>query len=91
MELFDSSALVQCIREAVRNELKTILKEKRNLSSDPKKEESLLTKKEMADELDISLVTLTDWMKKGLPYHRLHSRIYFRKEDVFNSMKSFSK
>lgn len=91
MELFDSSALVQCIKEAVRNELKTVLKEKKLLNSESQKEESLLTKKEMAEELDISLVTLTDWMKKGLPYQRLHSRIYFRKDDVFNSMKKFSK
>jgi hypothetical protein len=91
MELFDSNALVLCIKEAIRNELKLILKEKNNISSTAQKEESLLTKKQMAEELDISLVTLTDWMKKGLPHQRLHSRIYFRKDDVFNSMKKFSK
>jgi hypothetical protein len=91
MELFDSNALVRCIKEAVRSELQIALKEKRLLNSEPQKEEKLLTKKEMAEELDISLVTLTDWMKKGLPYQRLHSRIYFRKDDVFNSMKKFSR
>lgn len=91
MELFDSSALVRCIKEAVRSELQTVLKEKKLQNSEQQKEEKLLTKKEMAEELDISLVTLTDWMKKGLPYQRLHSRIYFRKDDVFNSMKKFSR
>ncbi|MBT2161291.1 helix-turn-helix domain-containing protein [Zobellia barbeyronii] len=91
MELFNSNALVECIRDAIRSELKSISKEQNNTSYTPQKEESLLTKKEMAEELDISLVTLTDWMKKGLPYQRLHSRIYFRKEDVFSSMKKFSK
>lgn len=91
MELFDSSALVRCIKEAVRSELQTVLMEKKLLNSEQQKEEKLLTKKEMAEELDISLVTLTDWMKKGLPYQRLHSRIYFRKDDVFNSMKKFSR
>ena len=91
MELFDSSALVRCIKEAVRSELQVVLKEKRLFNSEQQKDEKLLTKKEMAEELDISLVTLTDWMKKGLPYQRLHSRIYFRKDDVFNSLKKFSR
>jgi len=91
MELFDSSALVRCIKEAVRSELQVALKEKRLLNSEPLKEEKLLTKKEMAEELDISLVTLTDWMKKGLPYRSKHSRIYFIKEDVFNSLNKFPK
>lgn len=89
MQLFDTTALTQCIREAVRSEIKSLLKEKSVFSGAKEKEEKLLTKKEMAEELDISLVTLTDWMKKGLPYQRLHSRVYFRKEDVFDSMDKF--
>lgn len=91
MQLFDSNALLECIREAVRKELKMVLLDKNMMSPTTQKEEKLLTKKEMAEELDVSLVTLTDWMKKGLPYQRLHRRIYFRKDDVFNSMKKFSK
>lgn len=89
MELFDSSALTKCIKDAVRSELNLIFKDKRILNSEPAKKEKLLTKKEMAEELDISLVTLTDWMKKGLPFHRLHRRVYFKKEEVLNSMKSY--
>lgn len=90
MQLFDSTALIECIREAVRSELKTLIKVQKNMGEEAQKEDKLLTKKEMAEELDISLVTLTDWMKKGLPYQRLHSRIYFRKKDVFNAMHKFS-
>lgn len=91
MQLFDSNALITCIQDAVRKEMKTLLKEEKLLASSPLPEEKLLTKKEMAEELDISLVTLTDWMKKGLPYLRLHKRIYFRKEEVFKSMAKNSK
>lgn len=92
MQLFDSTALTQCIREAVRSEVKALLKEQKFSKNDkPEEEGGLLTKKEMAEELDISLVTLTDWMKKGLPHQRLHSRVYFRKEEVFNSMDKFSR
>jgi len=89
MELFDSNALTQCIKDAVRSELNLIFKDKRILHSEPEKKEKLLTKKEMAEELDISLVTLTDWMKKGLPFHRLHRRVYFKKEEVLKSMEKF--
>jgi hypothetical protein len=84
MQIFDSNALVNCIQDAVREEIKIALKE---VQPEPKKEEDkLLTKKEMAELLDISLVTLTDWMKKGLPYLRLNKRIYFRREEVLNHM-----
>jgi hypothetical protein len=34
----------------------------------------------------VSLVTLTDWMKKGLPFLRLHKRVYFKKSQVLNMM-----
>lgn len=90
MELFDSSALIKCIKEAVRTEIEIALKQKELGNAISKKQEKLLTKKEMAEELDISLVTLTDWMKKGLPYKRLHRRIYFSKDEVFNSMRKFT-
>lgn len=91
MQLFDSNALITCIQDAVRKEMKTLFKEEKILASSTLPEEKLLTKKEMAEELDISLVTLTDWMKKGLPYLRLHKRIYFRKEEVLQSMAKHSK
>ncbi len=89
MELFDSSALIKCIKEAVRTEIEKALKQKELGNAISKKQEKLLTKKEMAEELDISLVTLTDWMKKGLPYKRFHRRIYFNKEEVLKSMEKF--
>ena len=85
MQIFDSKALVDCIQDVVREEIQTALKSLEN-SSTKKEEDKLLTKKEMAEELDISLVTLTDWMKKGLPYLRLNKRIYFRREEVLNAM-----
>jgi hypothetical protein len=49
--------------------------------------EPLLTREQMARELHISLVTITDWMKKGLPYLRLNGRIYFLRSEVMASMK----
>lgn len=50
-------------------------------------EEPLLSRQQMASDLNISLVTLTDWMKKGLPYLRLNGRVYFRRSEVIASMR----
>ncbi len=90
MQIFDSNALIKCIQDAVREEIKTNLN-KINLQNTHKEDDKLLTKKEMAEELDISLVTLTDWMKKGLPYLRLNKRIYFRRDEVLNAMSQNSR
>jgi hypothetical protein len=46
---------------------------------------------EIAEYLGISKVTVTDWMKKGLPYRRMNGRVYFMKKEVMESMKSFNR
>lgn len=48
----------------------------------PQKEEDLLNRKEVARLLKISLVTLTDWVKRGLPSHKQRGRVYFVKSEV---------
>lgn len=53
----------------------------------PSTEEPLLSRQQMAAELNISLVTMTDWMKKGLPYLQLNGRVYFRRSEVIASMR----
>jgi predicted DNA-binding transcriptional regulator AlpA len=42
----------------------------------------LLSRNEIADLLRISLVTLTDWIKRGLPSHKQRGRVYFIKSEV---------
>ncbi len=83
MQIINYEALSQCIREAVRAELQEHFK---TGSSQPA-EEWLLSKQELAAELGVSLVTLTDWMKKGLPFLRLHKRVYFKKSEVLKIMQ----
>jgi hypothetical protein len=83
MTIINDEALSRCIRDAVRAELQ----EHFNLGRNPPPEyERLLSKQELATELGVSLVTLTDWMKKGLPFFRLHKRVYFKKSQVLNIM-----
>ena len=37
---------------------------------------------------NISLVTLTDWMKRGLPFHRQRGRVYFIRSEVVEYIKT---
>lgn len=83
MQIINYETLSQCIREAVRAELQEHFKTTNN----PSAEERLLSKQELAAELGVSLVTLTDWMKKGLPFLRLHKRVYFKKSEVLKIMQ----
>jgi hypothetical protein len=84
MQIINQEALSQCIRDAVRAELQQHFK---TGGSPPPDSEKLLSKQELAAELGVSLVTLTNWMKKGLPYLRLHKRVYFKKGEVLNAMQ----
>ncbi|MEO3407404.1 helix-turn-helix domain-containing protein [Mucilaginibacter sp. CAU 1740] len=84
MQIIDQEALSLCIRLAVRAELQEHFKTD---GSQPLDSEKLLSKQELAAELGVSLVTLTNWMKKGLPYLRLHKRVYFKKSEVLNAMQ----
>ena len=83
MEIINNEVLSQCIREAVRAELQEHF---RADSTPSPQDERLLSKQELAAELGVSLVTLTDWMKKGLPFLRLHKRVYFKKSEVLKIM-----
>jgi hypothetical protein len=50
-------------------------------------EEPLLSRKEIAGKLRISLVTLTDWVKRGLPSHKQRGRVYFLYSEVLSYLK----
>ena len=53
-------------------------------------QEKPMNRKEIAEYLGISPVTVSDWMKKGLPYRRMHGRVFFMKDEVLASMGSFN-
>ena len=73
------------IREAVEECLETSAVKN---AEGGEREELLVSRKEIAGYLGISLVTLTDWMKKGLPFHRLNGRVYFQKSKVLEYVRS---
>lgn len=68
MITLDRNALRDCVKDAVREELQVFISKVGNMDDPPQKKQptKLMTKKEMANELDISLVSLTEWMKQGV-------------------------
>ncbi len=72
------------IKEAVKEYLHDSLSKK---NVDEQKGNDLLNRKEIAKFLRISLVTLTDWMKRGLPSHKQRGRVYFLKSEVLDYIK----
>jgi excisionase family DNA binding protein len=72
------------ILKDVRTELKSIIQ---NLQ--PKKQPKYLTRKEVAIILKVSLVTLSDWNKKGIlkPY-RLGNLIRYKTEEIDQALIS---
>jgi predicted DNA-binding transcriptional regulator AlpA len=71
------------IQEAVKAGMETAAK---NKSSE--KDEPLISRKQVAAFLGISLVTLTDSMKRGLPFHKVNGRVYFQRSEVLEYVKT---
>lgn len=76
--------LISNILKDVRTELKEIV-----LNFQPKKQPEYLTRKEVAKILKVSLVTLSDWNKKGVlkPY-RLGNLIRYKREEIDQALIS---
>jgi hypothetical protein len=58
--------------------------------SAPKKEsqEQFLNREELVSLLKISMATLLNWQKNGLPYHKVQNRVYFLWSEVFTYIQS---
>jgi hypothetical protein len=61
-------------------------------SSELKVEEPLLSRKQIAKKLNnISLVTLNDWVKRGLPSHKQRGKVFFLYSEVLEYIKKNNK
>ncbi len=74
--------------------LKDVIIELQTIKTDlqPKKQPEYLTRKEVAKLLKVSLVTLTDWNKKGIlkPY-RLGNLIRYKLSEIEESLIAINK
>ena len=73
--------------DQLRQTIRIILREERKSS-----EEDLLTRKQAADFLGVSLPTLHSWInKKWLPSYLLGGKRYFKKNEVLDALVKSSK
>lgn len=70
----------QWIKDAIREFFNE--QQPKSSSSAENSAEELISRKEVAEKLGISLVTLTDWVKRGLPQHKNRGRVYFLWSEV---------
>ena len=75
------------VREVIREELSKTLPKPSQIPYS--QYEPLVTRKEIATYLRISLVTLADWVKRGLPRHRKRGRVLFLRSEVLQWVKEF--
>jgi predicted DNA-binding transcriptional regulator AlpA len=57
-------------------------------SGPPPIADPFLNRKQVAGMFEISLVTLHDWMNKGLPFHKRGGRVYFVQSEVVEYVKA---
>lgn len=77
------------IKEALKECLET--SDLKSVPTDDPHQEMLMTRKEIAGIFRISLVTLHDWMKRGLPFHKQRGRVYFLRSEVLAYVKQKQK
>ncbi|MCW3089538.1 MAG: helix-turn-helix protein [Ferruginibacter sp.] len=76
------------IKQWMKEVLKEYFEEVRSSNSTAMENtEPLVSRKEIASFLDISLVTLHDWIKRGLPSHKQRGRVYFMRSEVLEHIK----
>lgn len=73
----------------VRNAVKEALGDALRIPKEEKKyDEPLLSRQEITEMLKISMATLTNWQKNGLPFHKKCHRVYFLRSEVLEHIKS---
>ena len=88
----EKSILITMSVDELESLIKNCLKEQLEAFIDdlkkPQEEDILMTTEETVAMLGVSKTTLHHWRKNGvLPYHRLNTRIYFRKSEIMEAMK----
>ena len=80
---YDRDEIILMIKEAFREELKEVV-EDQNRKSDW---DQLLTRKEAAEMLKVSMVTVSKYQREGiLPYARIGRHIYIKKGDIMEAI-----
>lgn len=80
----------QDFRRWIREEVERCL-QKTHINGPPSQspdQEALLSRRDIAQIFDISLVTLNDWVKRGLPREKQRGRVYFLRSEVMKYIRA---
>lgn len=88
----DEGHLQKILREIVRQEIRAEIYAIKEALSAPSNtmgldDEQYMGRVEIANFLKITLPTLTEWVKRGLPKHQRRRRVLFLKSEVLQWMK----
>jgi len=79
---------LQELEEIIQRSVETALRRVATESDNENKVDHMLTRKEVAKMLSLSLPTLTKYVKQGkIPAHRIGNRILFKKTEIIESLK----
>ena len=85
---YDRDEIISMIKEAFSSELTEILT-KQEKESDY---DQLLSRKEVAEMLKVSLVTVSKYQKEGrLTFYRIGRHVYFKKGDIMQALEDHMK
>ena len=78
----------QDFRKWIKEAIREYFEEKPVASPGGVADEPFLSREEIASKLKVSLVTLTEWVKRGLPSHKQRGRVYFLHSEVMEYIKA---
>jgi len=85
---YDRGEIIMMMREAFSEELKAVVEEQNK----KKDWDVLLTRKEVAEMLKVSLVTISKYQKQGrLTFYRIGRHVYFKKGDIMQALEDHMK
>lgn len=78
-------------KELIKQCVKSELDNSESSAKENQNPDDLISIQEVQKLLSVSKVTIHKWKNSGLlPYHKLNRRLYFKKQEVLNSLKYFS-
>ena len=77
------------LRSEFRIEIKEVLEEiSRSHGGNLKETDQLIRRSDIAEMFDVSMVTVHQWMRKGiLAHYKMNGRTYFKKSEVLQAMR----
>lgn len=78
------------LKQLIRAEVKDAIIEasSERLSGTPDGSQEIVKRSDVAGMFGVSLVTVHDWMSKGiLPHYKMNGRTYFKRSEVLQAMK----